>query len=96
MRGALVGSLVLLVIVLLLAACAHNEPKLATEATTVQVPVPVVTKCIKDADIPPVPRTHMVKGGNIESNAAGASADVRELVAYADQADNLLRQCAAP
>lgn len=91
--GVVVGIIVAM-IAMTLAGCTAPETKLVTEVRTVEKQVPYLTKCIAADKVPEVPRTHFIRGGNIESNAAAASADVRDLAIYADQADAALRKCA--
>lgn len=93
--GIVIGLFVMALVASVM-GCATQQAPLVTEVRTVDKPVPVVSKCLKESDIPAVPRTNFIKGGNIESNAAAASADLRDLAQYADKADAVLRQCASP
>lgn len=84
-------ALIFLVPVLLIVA--GCDATLQKKVDTVEVPVVVTEKCIARADVPAIPRSHMVRGGNVEQNAAGASADVRELARLAEKQNALLLKC---
>lgn len=61
----------------------------------VEVPVATVTPCVKAEDVPPIPASRMPPpGSNVERLAAGASADVRELLLYAQRLRDMLLACA--
>ena len=75
---------------LLVTACST----LLTHVDKVEVPVAIEQTCISAADVPVIPVTHMLPGANIERLMAAASADLRELAAYAAKVHALLLSCA--
>jgi len=79
-----------------LSACGPTPPELVRRVDAVQVPVPVRERCIAAEDVPAVPPSRIPKTGDMAQRAAGVSAEVRALRAYAETADRLLRQCAGP
>lgn len=60
----------------------------------VRTPVPV--PCVSAHEVPQVPRTAFVPGGDVKQNAAAAAIDLEGLQDYAVRADAVLRQCAKP
>ena len=84
------------IFVCLLSACGPTPPDLVRSVDAVQVPVPVRERCIAASDVPAVPPSRIPKAGDLAQRAAGVSAEVRALRAYAESADRLLRQCAGP
>lgn len=91
---ACVWALVIFVAVFSFTGCATTPPDLVRSVDAVQVPVPVRERCVAEVDVPAVPSTHM-RLGDAAQLAAGAAADVHDLVDYAAKANLLLRQCAA-
>lgn len=77
-------------ILLIVTGC---DATLQKKVDAVEVPVVVTEKCIERAKVPAIPKSHMVRGGNVEQNAAGASADVRELARLVEQQNALLMKC---
>lgn len=92
-------GIVLFAVVWLLTGCASTPatPDLTTQVRTVTVDRPVIVPCVKPADIPPKPGTAMPEpSAGIKRLAAGASADVRALQAYADELRAALVACTDP
>ena len=110
-NGALcaVWLTVALLLILLLAGCAHTPP--AERLVTRDVPVPYYQPCPKEADIPPLPKSvheeHPVmpdaKDKAAINQLLGAAAARERILAgkileyrtYAERADAILHACAA-
>ena len=73
----------------LLASCAHGLVREAPPVTSI-----VHQQCVAAADVPPIPERRMPATGTVDQLAAGISADVLSLDAYARSADAILKQCA--
>lgn len=70
-----------------------SKPSVITSVEVVKVPVVVTQKCVAAADVPKLPRTAFRKGASLDQNAAAADADIRNLDAYAQDADAVLQKC---
>jgi hypothetical protein len=70
------------------------EPPLVREVKPIVIEKAVPVPCFDLRDLPPEPVSPMKKGAGLGRNAAGASVDVRELVAENKTLRALLTQCA--
>lgn len=88
----------LILVSLIVAGCswlpAKKSPPIISSVPIVEVPVPIIEKCISAGDVPKIPPSRMPSTGNIEQLAAGTSLSYRELIDYAKRAAALLQSCA--
>ena len=85
------SRMVVILLSILAAGCAHTLVREAPPATVV-----VTEKCVTASDIPQIPPRAMPKAGTVDQLAAGAGADLLSLDDYAAKADAILKLCATP